>query len=45
MNVINYETSGGKDLIKTYIDKLPSKERIIGLETISLLYKFHLNES
>lgn len=37
MNVINYHTSGGKDVIDTYIQKLPSKARVEALETLSLL--------
>lgn len=28
MNIIDYSTSGGKNLITEYIDRLPSKERL-----------------
>ncbi|WP_342343338.1 hypothetical protein [Ruminiclostridium herbifermentans] len=39
MNVYHYETSGGKDLILEYIDKLPKKERAEGLTILGKLEK------
>lgn len=37
MNVYDYETAGGKDLINDYLDKLPSDERAEGFKIKSLL--------
>ncbi len=37
MNVCHYETSGGKDLILTYIDELPKNEKAEGLLIIKKL--------
>ncbi len=37
MNVYTYETNGGKDLIKEYLDKLPKKENAEGYLILELL--------
>ncbi|MCR4436995.1 MAG: type II toxin-antitoxin system RelE/ParE family toxin [Clostridiales bacterium] len=37
MNIHHYETSGGKDLILEYIDKLPKNERAEGLTILKRL--------
>lgn len=39
MNVHNYSTSGGKDLIFDYLDKLPNKEKANGFAIIYRLEK------
>ena len=44
MNVHHYKTSGGKDLILDYIDKLNEDERIDGLSVIQKLKHNKLDE-
>lgn len=39
MNIYTYETKGGKDLIKEYLDKLPKKESAEGYFIIKSLEK------
>ncbi|WP_053954659.1 type II toxin-antitoxin system RelE/ParE family toxin [Inediibacterium massiliense] len=43
MNVFTYETSGGKDLIKEYLDNLPKKESAEGYFIIESLEKEGVN--
>lgn len=43
MNVHTYTTAGGKDVIYSYIDELPKKERAEALEIINILEREGLN--
>lgn len=40
MNIYRYETDGGKDLIKEYVDKLPAKQKA---EAIGIQAKLQLD--
>jgi len=39
VNIINYETSGGKDLIQEYLVKLPAKEQLEAFDFIIAIEK------
>ena len=44
MNIYSYKTSGGKDLIKDYIDRLPKAEKIDGLSVLYTLEEKGIDE-
>ena len=44
MRVHNYETSGGKDLIQEYLDKLPINESADGASVIQKIKQDKLDE-
>jgi len=41
MNVYTYKTSGGKDLIRNYLDSLPQDESAEGYHIIENIYLLH----
>lgn len=44
MNVYNYKTAGGKDLIVDYIDKLPNDENADGMAVLKCLKEDELEK-
>lgn len=43
MNIITYCTNGGKDLITSYLDDLPQKEKVAGYDALEKIVKYGLD--